>query len=289
MISGRTELYCILADPVAHVRTPQLFNEYARSTGRDAVLFPLHVTRDELARAVAGLRAIRNLRCIVVTIPHKIAIVELCDELDDSARRVGAANVVRREPDGRLTGANFDGAGFVGSLEAAVGPVAGRTIHVAGAGGVARAIAFECARAGAAGLTLSNRSAQKADELLSGLGRAFPRVALSRIDIPPTAQIAINATSLGLGAGDPLPFALDELPRDAVVADVVMQPPITRLLLEAQRRGLGIVPGEGMLKFQLPAWIEFAGRDTGPGDNSGAAPLNVNESGSTPSTMEPSR
>ena len=258
MITGRTQLFCLLADPVDHVRTPQMFNDYVGGIGADAVLVPFHVPREGLAQAVAGLRQLRNLRGIIVTIPHKIDILELCDELHDSARLVGAANVVRRERDGRLTGANFDGIGFVGALEASVGKIAGLSIFVAGAGGVARAIAYECARAGAARLAIHNRSAPKAAELLASVARAFPHLSVEQSTARPDGcDIAINATSLGLRRDDPLPFPVDALPNHAIVADVVMQPPVTPLLDEARRRGLEIVTGEGMLEFQLPYWIDF--------------------------------
>lgn len=278
MITGRTKLFCILADPVEHVRTPQKFNDYLRGIGSDAVLIPVHVTRNDLASVVRGLRGVRNLRGMFVTIPHKIDIVALCDELHPSARRVGAVNVVRREFDGRLLGANFDGLGFVGALEAAVGKIAGCSVFIAGAGGVARAIAFEIAGAGAARLTLYNRSEAKADSLLAAIAPAFPHVSTARAGATPgDCDIAINATSLGLEAADPLPFAVDALPARAIVAEVIMQPLITPLLQKARERGLRIVTGEAMLEYQLPFWADFfelnaaSAAMTPPQDSGGAA------------------
>ena len=260
MINGRTRLCFLLADPVEHVRTPQMFNAYLESVAVDAVVVPLNVTRDDLAAVVAGLRSVRNLCAIIVTIPHKIAVVGLCDGLHESAQRVGAVNIVRREEDGRLTGANFDGVGFVAALEAKLGPLAGRSVFMAGAGGVARAIAFEIARVGAARLTLYNRSMDKGRELLSAVAHAFPQtVTVATATMPRDCDIAINATSLGLHADDPLPFVLDALPKRAAVAEVVMQPLMTRLLREAQARDLRIVTGDGMLIAQLPFWMQFLG------------------------------
>ncbi|HZQ62015.1 MAG TPA: shikimate dehydrogenase [Casimicrobiaceae bacterium] len=260
MISGHTQLCFLLADPVEHVRTPQLFNAYLGAKGIDAVVVALNVERAALARVVAGLRDVRNLRAIIITLPHKIAMVELCDALHESARRVGAVNMVRRDGDGRLTGANFDGSGFVTALEAQIGPVAGRTVFMAGAGGVARPIAFEVARAGAARLLLTNRSAAKAEALLAEVARAFPSTSVACATTPPRdCDVAINATSLGLHPKDPLPFPVDVLPAHAAVAEVVMQPLITPLLAAASERGLRIVAGDGMLTAQLPFWMEFLG------------------------------
>jgi len=260
MISGHTQLCCLLADPVEHVRTPQMFNAYLETRGADAVVVPLHVPRDELRRVVEALRGVRNLRAIIVTLPHKIAIVELCDALHESAQRVGAVNLVRRDPGGRLVGANFDGVGFVAALEAGVGPVAGRSVFMAGAGGVARAIVFELARAGASRIALCNRSQQKGEELLRSVTQAYPATAAACVAAPPDdCDIAINATSLGLRPDDALPFSVDALPAHAAVAEVVMQPLMTRLLRAAQARGLRIVPGDGMLTAQLPFWMDFVG------------------------------
>lgn len=262
MISGHTQLCCLLADPVEHVRTPQMFNAYLERRAVDAVVVPLHVARDDLAGMVEALRGVRNLRAIIVTLPHKIAIIESCDALHESARRVGAVNLVRREPDGRLVGGNFDGVGFVAALEASVGPVAGRSVFMAGAGGVARAIAFELARAGAARIALCNRSQQKGEALLGGVTQAFPAIAAACVDTTPNdCDIAINATSLGLRPDDPLPFPVEPLPAHAAVAEVVMQPLMTRLLRTAQDRGLRIVTGDGMLTAQLPFWMDFVGFD----------------------------
>lgn len=263
IISGRTQLCCLLADPVEHVRTPQMFNAHLEARAVDVVVVPLHVARDDLVRVVGALRGIANLRAIIVTVPHKIPIVELCDTLHESAQRVGAVNIIRRERDGRLIGANFDGFGFVAALQASVGRLAGRSVFMAGAGGVARAIAFELARAGAVRLMLHNRSLAKGAALLRDVARAFPATSTAIVTAtPPDCDIAINATSLGLHAGDPLPFSLEPLHGGAAVAEVVMQPLITPLLRAAQARGLRIVTGDGMLTAQLPCWMHFLGFDT---------------------------
>jgi shikimate dehydrogenase len=262
IVSGHTRLCCLLADPVEHVRTPQLFNAYLDAHAVDAVVVPLHVARDDLARVVGALRGVANLRAIVVTIPHKIAIVDLCDTLHESAQRVGAVNIVRRELNGRLTGANFDGIGFVAALESKVGLLAGRSVFMAGAGGVARAVAFELARSGAARLMLHNRSREKGEALLHDVARAFPATATAIVTAtPPDCDIAINATSLGLHAHDPMPFSIEPLRSDAAVAEVVMQPLITPLLQAARARGLRTVTGDGMLTAQLPRWMDFLGFD----------------------------
>jgi len=263
VITGRTALLPIVADPIGHVRTPAVFNDHLAKIGVDAVVVPVHVRAEALRTVVQGMRSIENLRAIIVTVPHKIAIVELCDELEPSARLMGAVNIVRRSRDGRLVGANFDGAGMVSALQAQQGSIAGRRVYVAGAGGVARAIAFALAQAGVAHLAIHNRSAKKADALRDEVTRAFPKVATARADgRVRDFDIAINATSLGLKSDDPLPFGVDELPASATVAEVVMNPLMTPLLLRARERGLRIIRGDAMLDAQLAAWVEFLGFET---------------------------
>lgn len=257
-IAGRTELFCIIADPIAHVRTPQMFNAHLQEIGADAVLVPCHVRPKTLPGVVGGLRQISNLRAIIVTVPHKIAMVDLCDALDPSAEMARAVNVVRVDADGRLIGANFDGIGFLRALEHSTGSVAGKSVYMAGAGGVARAIAFSLAGAGIRRLAIHNRSIQRAEALLQAIRNRFPAVEMSvEGDTPENYDIAINATSLGLDPGDPLPFSIERLPVSTSVADVVMQPAVTRILAAADARGMRVVPGGGMLEFQLALWVDF--------------------------------
>jgi shikimate dehydrogenase len=263
MITGHTRLLPILADPIGHVRTPEVFNAYLARIGVDALVIPAHVHSGDLRTAVDGLRSIESVAAMIVTVPHKIAMVELCDELDASARLMGAVNIVRRDRGGRLTGANFDGAGMASALAAELGPLAGKRAYVAGAGGVARAIAFALAQAGVAHLAIHNRSTAKADALIDGVKHAFPAITAMRGgDRPADVDIAINATSVGLHGDAAVPFEVDALPATAAVAEVVMNPPLTPLLRRAQARGLRIVKGDAMLHCQLAAWVKFLGFET---------------------------
>src|SRR4051794_21858175 len=123
MITGHTKLLPIVADPIEHVRTPEIFNAHLARIGVDAVVVPAHVHSDMLRTVVSAMRSVESVAAIIVTVPHKIAMVELCDELHPSARLMGAVNIVRRDRDGRLVGANFDGAGMASALEAQLGPI----------------------------------------------------------------------------------------------------------------------------------------------------------------------
>ena len=117
-VSGHTRIWGILADPISHVKTPQMINQVAAERGVDGVMIPFHVAPADLATLVKGLKGMKSLHGFVVTVPHKTAIVDLLDEVSENARLIGAVNTVRREADGRLVGEMLDGVGFVKGLTA---------------------------------------------------------------------------------------------------------------------------------------------------------------------------
>lgn len=259
-ITGRTRLFGIVADPIGHVRTPQVFNARFAGLGADAVLVPFHVAAPQLAAAFEGFRAMRNLGGLVVTVPHKGAAVALCDEVTEAARAVGAVNTVRREPDGRLVGEIFDGEGFVAGLRSQGIEPAGRRVLLAGAGGAANAIAFSLARAAVTRLTVANRTAGRAEDLISRLRAHFPGLDVGLGGRGPAGHdLVVNATSLGLAPQDPLPVDVEGLRPDQIVADIIMKPEQTPLLVEAARRGCRVHLGRHMLDCQIELMARFMG------------------------------
>lgn len=250
-VTGRTRVYAIVADPVRHVRTPQVLNARFAARGHDAILVPLHVAAADLATAFAAFRVMRNLGGVVVTVPHKGSAAALCDALGPSAAAVAAVNVVRREDDGRLTGENFDGEGFVEGLRREGLEPRGMTVLLSGAGGAASAIAFGLARAGAARLTIANRTQEKARALAARLRSSFPALDVRAGEADPTGhQLVVNATSLGMHPADPLPLDAEALTPGMVAAEVVMAPERTAFLREATRRGCRVHLGRYMLEAQ---------------------------------------
>lgn len=259
-ISGRTRLFAIVADPVGHVRTPQVFNARFAAQGTDAVMIPLHVDAAGLPAAFAAFRGMKNLGGVIVTVPHKTSAVALCDEVGETGRAVGAVNTIRREPDGRLAADMFDGEGFVAGLRSEGIEPAGRRVYLAGAGGAANAIAFSLARSGVARLTVANRTARKAEELVARLREHFPRLDAG-VGGPDPARhdLVVNATSLGLRAGDALPLDVTRLASGTTVAEIIMKPEQTALLVEAARRGCRIHLGRHMLDCQIDLMAHFMG------------------------------
>ncbi|WP_445505292.1 shikimate dehydrogenase family protein [Microvirga sp. G4-2] len=257
-ITGRTAIWGILADPIHQVKTPQALNALMNARGVDGILIPFHVGASDLDTLVAGLKAMRNLKGFVVTVPHKTAIVDLCDDVSEQARAIGAVNTVRREVDGRLVGEMLDGAGFVAGLRQGGIKPGGRSVFLAGAGGAANAIAFALAEAGVSRLTIANRTRSKAEDLKQRLAEHYPSVPVEIGTTDPSGyEIVVNATSLGLKEGDSLPLDVTRLTPDQIVAEIIMQPETTALLAEAKERGCRIHHGKPMLACQLELMAEF--------------------------------
>ncbi len=259
-ITGTTRLFGVIADPIDHVRACEVFNPRFRARGIDAVLVPFHVRAADLTAALQGFRALTNLGGVLVTIPHKEAILDRVDAVGPQAERVGAGNVIRRTDDGRLEAENFDGLGFVAGLEAAGRPPAGRDVLLVGAGGAGKAIAYALAEAGVRRLVVANRNAARAEALAAGVRAVFPAVdtAVGPPD-PAGFDVVINATSLGLKPDDPLPLDPAAARAGTVVADIIMKPERTPLVEAAAARGLAVHLGRHMLDCQVPLLARFIG------------------------------
>jgi shikimate dehydrogenase len=257
---GSTRLYAIIGDPVAQVQAPTLMNAMFAQRGVDAVMVAVHVTPGHFDSVVTGLQQIGNFDGLLITVPHKIAVLQHADHAGPAAQLAGSANALRREPDGTWLCDNFDGAGFVAGLRRAGHEPAGKIVALVGAGGAGAAIAAALVQAGVGRLSITDADAGKASALAgrldahtSGAVRACATAALDH------AEIAINATPMGLRPADPLPFEPQALPGGALVVDIIMKPAETRLLQVAAARGLATHPGLPMLLEQAELYWRFFG------------------------------
>ncbi|MDG4800213.1 shikimate dehydrogenase [Micromonospora sp. WMMD980] len=264
-ITGATRLYAVLGDPVTQVKAPGMLNAMFDAHGHPGVLVPVHVDAAGLPAVMAGLRAIRNLDGILVTVPHKADVLRFADHLSATVEVSGTANALRREPDGTWSADNFDGSGFVAGLRAAGHRVSGRTVSIVGAGGAGSAIAVAVLDAGAARVWVSDVDPVRLDRLLRRLDGGWPgRTAGSPAPRLADADVAVNATPLGMRATDPLPLDPSALRAGTVVVDIVMQPPETALLRAARTRGHPVQPGLPMLRHQLDSYRRFFRIGAGP-------------------------
>jgi len=258
-ISPATAVCGILLHPASHTRSPAMHNAAYDALGLDAVFVAFDVPPARLAEAVAGARAL-GVRQLAVSIPHKEAVLAHADEVDETARRIGAANTLTLA-NGRWLASNTDWIGLARALERETA-LSGRRAVVLGAGGTARAAAFAL-RARGAHVSVLNRTLERAEALARDLGAtaAGTLAALARLDY----DVLVNTTSVGLSR-DESPVAAAALRPGAVVLDVVYDPPETRLLRDARERGLRGIGGKWMLVEQAVEQIRLWSGKTPPSD-----------------------
>jgi len=245
-------IYGVLGKPVAGNPTEEMIEAAFAAASMDAEYLSVTVEPDDLEDAVRGVRAL-GFSGLHVTVPHKVGVVPLLDELTPAAQLAGAVNCVKRE--GRkLVGDNTDGKGFLAALRNVLDPDGVEAV-VIGAGGAARAIVAELALAGAAGITVANRSPERAAAIAASVTAATGTVAtgvpLTESWEVPAADVVVQATTVGMD--DPaaaLPLRWRAARAGAVAADVVIDPPRTAFLREAEEAGFTPLDGLGMLVAQ---------------------------------------
>ncbi|UCH76073.1 MAG: shikimate dehydrogenase [Rhodospirillales bacterium] len=257
MLSGKARLAGVMGWPVSHSRSPLLHGHWLERYRIDGAYVPLPVPPGRIETALRALPVL-GFRGVNVTVPHKEAALEMCDELDPLARRIGAVNTVVVGEDDRLIGSNTDAYGFIENLRRNSGWRTGPApVVVLGAGGAARAVCVALLDAGAASLTIVNRTRLRADFLADELGAGVDAVDWDqRHATLEGAMLLVNTTSLGMTGQPALNVDLAALPADAIVCDIVYAPLETPLLAAARARGNPVVDGLGMLLYQAQPGFE---------------------------------
>ncbi len=260
----------IFGYPIGHSISPAMHNAAFTTAGIDAVYEAWETTAEDLTVGVVALRDDSYLGANV-TVPHKQAVMEHLDEIDDLATRIGAVNTIVNR-NGRLLGSNTDALGFINSLQDQAGiSVAGLNVVLVGAGGAARAAAYALADAQTGALTIANRTAERAVSLADEVGHGGVETAAFSISDPnflsacERADLIINSTSVGMLHGPAegeSPIPPDVIPPGCVVYDMVYNPPDTPLLVQAEKAGAKVVGGLPMLVYQgAAAWTRWTGRE----------------------------
>jgi shikimate dehydrogenase len=243
------EIYGVIGDPVEHSLSPPMHEAAYDETGRDAAYQRFRVEEGRVREAVEGSAAL-GIDGLNVTVPHKQSVASLESvELEPVAERIGAVNTLDFEEDG-IHGYNTDSLGALRALERET-EVDGKRVALIGAGGAARAIAFELAANGAT-VAIANRTESKAEELAEEINEvgAAGGYGLDKLDrIVPNADIVVNATTVGMEE-DVSPVPSDSLHEDHIVFDAVYTPVETRLLRDAADAGATTVDGAWMLVYQ---------------------------------------
>jgi len=258
----RAELTGCFGDPVDGNPTGVLMEAGYAAAGLNYRYITCRVKVEDLEDSIRGMRAM-NMRGVNLTMPHKIEVIRHLDGLSEAARIIGAVNVVIND-NGRLTGENSDGKGFVQSLTLEGVSLKDKTLTILGAGGAAKAIGVECALAGAKQLHIINRNAQRGEELVNTITSNTACAAAylpwnGTAGIPAETEILINATCVGLHPDvDAFPdICYEDIRSDMIVCDVVFNPAVPVFLQKAEARGAKTITGLGMLVNQAALNFEI--------------------------------
>ncbi len=264
-ISMTTKIYGVLGDPISHSLSPVLHNAAFENAGIDAVYVPFRVPKDALAATLDQLSWL-GVQGLSVTLPHKEAVLGVTIRHDPPVSEIGAANTLYRDEEGlwRTNNTDYDAAleslkiGLAEPDEDALSPLAGKTVLMLGAGGVARAIGMGVVRAGGA-LTITNRKHARAVELAKHLGCKQTQWENRGAVF---ADILINCTPVGMHPDlDATPFAANWLREGTLVFDTIYNPERTLLIKQARERGCPTVSGVEMFVRQAARQFHlFTGR-----------------------------
>ncbi len=260
MISGTTMLVAHLGYPTHTFKSSLICNPWFEKNGIDAAVVPMGIKAADYPGFFRSIFALANIRGALVTMPHKVATLELVDEISPTAAIAGATNAVLRRGDGSLLADQFDGAGFVrGMLRKGFDP-SGKRALVVGNGGVGSAIAASLAGGGLAEIGLFDPDAAASEALAQRIGLHYPdvKVVVGSRD-PEGCDLIVNATPLGMEDGDPLPVDVDRVAPGSYVGDVVLKTDVTPFLRAAKDKGCTIQVGSDMLFELIPAYLEFFG------------------------------
>lgn len=264
-VTGKTQILGVIGDPISHSFSPELHNYISKTLNNNYIYSAYHVLPENLKEAMEGMRAL-NIRGINVTSPHKIEVMQYLDEISPDAKLLGAVNTIVND-NGKLVGYNTDCDGFYMSLVRAGITVKDSNILVMGCGGVVKPTLIRLTKEKPQSITLVNRTKEKAVAIakeiyeLTGY-RVSTDVTSNRFDI------VINTTTAGMGnQADMLPWdnisdlnGIDVLDGDTSAVDMIYNPPCTRFLELAKRKGAKTINGLDMLIYQgIIAYERFTG------------------------------
>ncbi|MEZ6040394.1 MAG: shikimate dehydrogenase [Planctomycetaceae bacterium] len=265
-ITKDTQIFGVIGDPIAHSKSPLIHNAAFRKLRLDAVYLPLRVPADQLLMTLEEYRRL-GLCGYSVTIPHKEAVLEFCDSLDEQTDEIGAANTLYLEGD-EWVATNTDADAALQAIRmglqrspAKTTDLAGRRVMILGAGGVARAIAHVLVREGAA-VTITNRSRERGKQLSVELQCQFVSWENRGVE---ACEILVNCTSVGMYPKmNETPYQANWLHESMLVFDTVYTPEKTLLLKQSMERGCTIVSGIEMFIRQAAMQFELFSDETAP-------------------------
>ncbi|MEY5029655.1 MAG: Shikimate dehydrogenase [Pseudomonadota bacterium] len=258
MINGNTQLIAHIGYPTHTFKSPMIYNPYFEEAGINTVVVPMGCKPEDFTVFLKAVFSLTNICGALITMPHKVSVVSLLDEVTPTVRVAGACNAVKKLADGRLVGDMFDGAGFVRGVQRKGFDLTGKRVLVVGTGGVGSAIAASLAGAGIAAISLFDVNTTGCEALAQRLKDNYPAIVVQTGSNDPAGyDLVVNATPMGMNEGDPLPMDVSRLSPDTFVGEVVMRHETTAFLAAAQARGCRTQVGSDMLFEQIPAYLEY--------------------------------
>ena len=256
MIDQFTLRMGLIGNPLGHSLSALMHNRTLACMGLNGIYLPMEIAPPYLGQAVLGLRAL-SFTGVNVTIPYKQDVIPYLDELSFEAQDCQAVNLIQHR-DGRLIGHNTDGRGFMASLlEEGVGRL--NHVIIIGAGGAARAVVYELARAGTAQVDILDVVLERAMDLAEFVKGTAPVQARGHLmdqgrltALYPTADLVVNCTPVGMhpGVGNSPVNSLEGMKPEGVAYDLIYNPPFTRFLGMARNQRLHTINGSAMLVHQ---------------------------------------
>jgi shikimate dehydrogenase len=254
-IDGSTTIVGIFGAPIGHTASPAMHNAAFAAFEMNWVYLAFHVDPQNLRTALRGTSDL-GMVGVNLTIPHKILALDCIDDIDAEARKLGAVNTVSMEK-GKLRGFNTDGYGFLKAVKEDFNlSIKGKRVLVLGAGGAGRGIAVKCALDGAAKVIVANRTPARIELIAREIGStkteflALPLAAGEIRKVIHEVDLVVNATSVGLQAGDSLGLGADLFSPRMHVYDTIYRPAETELLQVAESAGAKVANGLSMLLHQ---------------------------------------
>ncbi len=259
----------VIGDPIAHSLSPKIHNFLLDKYNIDGIYIPIQVPKGELQQSIQSLIDV-DFAGFNVTLPHKEEIFKICDFKSKTAQLTGAVNTVIITPDKKLFGHNSDAEGFLNNLKNSFPDfdLKNKLAFLIGAGGASRALIYAIMKSGAKEIFITNRSEDRASEVIKNFSNFSKEVACEISFLPMKefeknlnkCDFLVNSTSLGMLGQDTLEIDLKNLKKSAIVYDIVYKPLMTDLLKKAEKNGNRIVTGIGMLVYQamigFEAWFK---------------------------------
>jgi shikimate dehydrogenase len=260
MLNGDTKIIAHVGHPTTTFKSTSIYNPWFKKHGINAAVVPIGVTSENFGVAFPEICCFTNFHGALIAMPHKASVVGFIDVPSSAVKVAGSCNAVRRNGDGRLIGDMFNGEGFVRGAARNGRSVRGKRVLVVGLDEAGSAIAASTAAAGAAEIALYDASASSMETLAERLRQNYPRLKVSLGSNDPSGFDAlVNATPLGMRAGDPMPVDVARLSPSTYVSEAGTKQEPTAFLAAAQARGCATQIGIDMLFEQIPAYLEFFG------------------------------